>query len=201
MNLIEALLWCEKVSRLCEKNKGWGGNSRPRPQTLQQQTKQDNKANTNELPLLKTTSFKSAKLFKTPQEGKRYLLNCKKLGKLKCFYLGGVEIDIDEIFIEHLDEKKAHQRDKRLKRAKFIIQTIMSPQEIWLDTENGRRTLIGQYKIEGSTKVLTMIVVLDREMDAITAPSVIGATAQTNRNWVDSQRKEILEYKDGKKVS
>ena len=169
MNLIEALLWCEKVNRLCEKNKGWGGSSRPRFQTPQQLAKsQYNTDNKTKLNALKTISFAGGKM--VPPDKGEALINENR--EVFCDYLQDT-IKIDRLFTDHIKGKGKTRNDRRYGRAKFLLHTLRHPQEVWINDSNGRYkgrlTLISQFRDNTTGRVMSVYIVVARNKKTLTA--------------------------------
>ena len=133
---------------------------------------------------LKTVDHVGGKMVEV-KHGKALFNNNKKV---KCIPLGKI-IKIDELLTDHLGKKGKGQGEIRYKRAKFVLQTIKYPQEIWFDKESKRYTLIGQFKIKGTDKIISIVVIVVSTMSVLTCYSSID-----NPMAIGKHRKGFLLY-------
>lgn len=172
MNFIEFLERDEAKERLLEKRK-----NSPRRTGI-------NKPQNQNLPPLKATTFKGARLI-DPVAGERLL---KSITSIPCGAVGG-NITISSHLFTHFDWKTNWQRTKRFRRAKFAIQTMRFPQEVWQDKKNGRLVFVALFQFENNGKqhTLSSVVISDEDFEVFTYFSYIN-----NQQALNEYRKGIL---------
>ena len=177
MNFIEFLERDEAKERILERKK-------LTPTVREEIIKLQNQGNTEPLKGVALRKRKSEKEddndFVTPRKGLEYL---KRNRMVRCMLYDTTTI-INDLLFNHLKTKNKRENQARLELAKFVVNTLKFPQEIWLQPISGRLNFIKQFSTtqDGKQISLLLVVVVTKDKQLLTFYDYVNDLASANEH-------------------
>ena len=118
--------------------------------------------------------------FVSSQKGLEYL---KRNRVVRCMLFDTTTI-INELLFDHLRKKNRRENQARLELAKFVVNTLKFPQEIWLQPISERLNFIKQFSTtqEGTQISLLLVVVVTKDKQLLTFYDYVNDLASANEH-------------------